>query len=196
MPAGKRVGGMDFGYNSPFAALWGVLDQNDVLWLIGEHFCRAQPLSHHAGIIPKNVTWYCDPAGANERAELRRADFTILQGTNAIRPGIAAVAARIQSGRLRVLAGQCPNLVLESGMYRYDPRLPGAESPIDAYNHAMDALRYLIYGLDALRLVRPRRAAAAEKQSVSETSAALAPPDSEPKPWLRPDNEALWADLY
>ena len=154
VPAGKRVGGMDFGFNSPFAAIWGILDENDILWLTGEHFCRGQPLSHHAGIIPKNVFWYCDPAGANERAELRCADFKVMKGINAIRPGIAAVSARIQSGRLRILAGQCPNLLLEGGLYRYDPRLPNAETPMDEHNHAMDALRYLVSTIDAHRQVR------------------------------------------
>src|SRR5437879_6336841 len=37
-PAGRRVGGMDFGLNNPFAAIWGVLDRDDVLWLVGEHY--------------------------------------------------------------------------------------------------------------------------------------------------------------
>src|SRR5207237_2043930 len=124
----------------------------DILWLTGEHFCRGQPLSYHTSVIPRNVFWYADPAGANERAELRRADFKVVKAQNAIRLGIAAVSARLQSGRLRVLPGRCPNLLLEAGMYRYDPRLPGAEAPIDEHNHAMDALRYLISTLDAHRM--------------------------------------------
>jgi hypothetical protein len=154
-------------------------------------------LSHHAAIIPRNVNWYCDPAGANDRAELKLADFKVIQGKNAIRPGIAAVAARIESGRLRILPGQCPNLLLEAGMYRYDPRLPGAEVPIDAYNHAMDALRYLIYGLDANRLARRRRSGDVEQAQGSQTPAPGKPPEArKPKPWLRYDNEALWTRIF
>ena len=116
-------------------------------------------MSYHAGKIPKKVFWYCDPAGANERAELRCADFKVVKGKNAIRPGIAAVSARIQSGRLRILPGQCPNLLMEAGLYRYDPRLPDAETPLDEHNHAMDALRYLISGLGfpLPRQTQPRR---------------------------------------
>jgi hypothetical protein len=192
IPVGKHVGGMDFGYNSPFAAIWGVHDDKDILWLTGEHFCRGQPLSHHAGIIPKNVFWYCDPAGANEREELRRADFKVVKATNAIRPGIAAVSARIQSGRLRILPDRCPNLLLEAGLYRYDPRQPNVETPIDEHNHAMDAVRYLISSLDAHHQAKPRKTATAEPAT------APAPPPTTPKkrPWLRYDNEALWTRIF
>jgi hypothetical protein len=155
IPAGKRVGGIDFGYNSPFAAVWGVRDAGDVLWLEGEHFCRGQPLSHHARFLDKSVAWHCDPAGANERAELRCADFLVLKAVNSIRPGIAAVTARIQSARLRIIEGKCPNLLLEAGLYHYDPRQPLDETPVDEDNHALDALRYLIATIDIHRQARP-----------------------------------------
>ena len=31
--AGKQFGGIDFGWRNPFAAVWGTLDRDDVLWL-------------------------------------------------------------------------------------------------------------------------------------------------------------------
>ena len=191
IPPGRRVGGMDFGYNSPFAAVWGVLDDRDILWLIGEHFCRGKPLSHHAGMIPKDVFWHCDPAGANERAELRLADFRVVKGLNAIRPGIAAVSARIQSGRLCILPKKCPNLIMEAGLYRYDPRLPNGETPIDEHNHTMDALRYLISGLDSHHLARPSHIAAPEQQHAPPTISIPTPATPKQHPWLRNDNEEL-----
>src|SRR5262249_43753363 len=40
----RRLGGMDFGYRNPFAAVWGGLDHDGVLWLTAEHYCRQQPL--------------------------------------------------------------------------------------------------------------------------------------------------------
>jgi hypothetical protein len=65
--------------------------RDGVLWLTGEHYCRQQPLSYHARHLPPGVTWYADPSGAAEQCELRRAGFRIHAGSNAIRPGIAAV---------------------------------------------------------------------------------------------------------
>src|SRR5208282_2338486 len=63
-PSGRRP--LDFGFRNPFAAVWGTLDRDGVLWLMGEHYERAQPLSHHADHLPPNVLWYADPSGAGE----------------------------------------------------------------------------------------------------------------------------------
>ncbi len=52
---GSRVGGIDFGWRNPFAAIWGVLDRDDVLWLTGERYLRETPLSDHAAALPKEV---------------------------------------------------------------------------------------------------------------------------------------------
>lgn len=149
----KCVGGLDFGYRNPFAAVWGLLDSGGVLWLVGEHYRREQPLSYHARHLPRSVTWYADPAGANERAELIYAGFTVRKGDNALAAGIAAVAARIQTGMLKVLEGACPNLLAEASLYRYDSENQ-SESPVDEHNHALAALRYLVSRLDVRKLAR------------------------------------------
>lgn len=153
------VGGMDFGFRNPFAAVWGVLDNDDVLWLVGEHYARGKPLSYHAERLPREVTWYADPAGAMERCELRRADFVVRQGKNALRLGIAAVSARLNNGTLKVLKGCCPNLVAEAGLYCWGESSTdrSAEEPVDDHNHALAALRYLIASIDEGRMIRPRK---------------------------------------
>src|SRR5207248_11801356 len=183
-PDGQHVGGMDFGLRNPFAALWGVLDRDGVLWLTGEHYGREQSLSWHAQRLPRDVTWYADPAGAREIHELRCAGFAVRKGDNDRRPGIAAVRARLEDGTLKVLADACPNLVAEAGLYRYDTdRSAGGETPVKEHDHALDALRYLVSRIDARRLARIRRAGRSEE---------AAEPTPVPRPWLRLDNEALW----
>jgi hypothetical protein len=135
------------------------------------------------------VTWYADPSGASERCELRCAGFVVQAGDNALRPGIAAVTARLENGGLRVLEGRCPNLLSEASLYRYsdDPRERRAEVPVDEHNHALAALRYLVSRLDARRMARTH---------------PDAPDEAEPKPsprapqrWLHLDNDALWTVL-
>src|SRR4029077_1226385 len=116
---GRKVGGIDFGFRNPFAAVWGTLDRDGVLWLTGEHYARQKPLSYHAQHLPRDVTWYVDPSGATERSELLCAGFVVRKGDNALRPGIAAVSARLQTGTLRVLESCCPNLLAEAALYRY-----------------------------------------------------------------------------
>ncbi len=154
---GKKVGGIDFGFRNPFAAVWGTL-KDDVLYLSGEHYCRGRPLSYHATKIPRDVMWYADPAGANERAELRMAHFKVREGNNSLRPGIAAVTARLEDGALRVVEGCCPNLLAEAGLYRYSDEAGErhSENPLDEHKHALAALRYLICAIDARRMARPR----------------------------------------
>ena len=148
---GRRVGGIDFGFRNPFAAVWGILDRDHVLWLTGEHYGREEPLSHHLTYLPRDVTWYVDPSGANERAEMRRAGFMVCPGKNPVREGIQAIRARLEAGKLRIVAGACPNLLSEAALYRYgaDPAERKAEIPVDEHNHAIAALRYLLSKLDA-----------------------------------------------
>jgi hypothetical protein len=134
--------------------------------------------------LPRKVTWYADPSGANEIAELRRASFSVKKGENSLRSGIGAVAGRIQSGTLRVVEGRCLNLLAEAGLYRYDdsPSERLTEIPMDEHNHALAALRYLIYGLDARRLA-------------SRSSESVAPPTSSLLSDEEIANRKFWAEF-
>lgn len=173
---GQAVGGIDFGWRNPFAAIWGVLDHDDVLWITHERYLRETPLSDHAAALPKDVVWYADPAGRTEIEELRRAGRIVRRGDNNIRRGIDLVTARIRTGRLKV-APRCVNLIAEARLYRYPTPAERAvlgENPIDAHNHALAALRYLVSRL----VVRPDR---------KETPAPAKP--------LPVDDDSLWTPI-
>src|SRR5262249_35775845 len=124
-PLGKQVGGIDFGVRNPFAAVWGVLNQEGVLWITGEHYSREKSLEYHVRHLPHGVTWYGDPGGAREILELRCAGLVVRRAGNEKRPGIGAVRARLENGMLLVVAGSCPNLLAEAALYRYDPEAKG-----------------------------------------------------------------------
>ena len=56
----------------------------------------------------------------------------------------------IVTGKLKIIENRCRALVAESDRYRYpdkDEDIIG-DKPVDEDNHAMDALRYMIMGLD------------------------------------------------
>ncbi len=175
-PAGKPVGGIDFGWRNPFAAVWGVLDRDDVLWITGEYY-RSQAMMHeYAAVLKrqKGVMWYADRAAAREIQELRTAGLAVRAGDSgpgAIRFGIAAVAARIATGRLRVHPTACPNLLREAQRYHYGEHGDG-ENPVDADNHALAALRYLVARIDERYIARMRR----RKEEDEETAAPRRPP--------------------
>jgi hypothetical protein len=194
--SGRPFGGIDFGFRNPFAAVWGVLDRDSVLWLIGEHYESQKPLSYHATRLPREVRWYADPSGASEIAELRCAGFIVNPGRNDLRPGIMAVNARLEDGTLRVLEGRCPHLLSEAGLYRYSTELSDrrGEVPVDAHNHALGALRYLLSRIDANRLARLRRRPAPAAEGPPETPPAEAKPRE--RPWLNYRNEELWRRIF
>lgn len=159
---GRAVGGIDFGFRNPFAAVWGIHTREDILWLTNEHYASRQPLHEHASRLPPKVQWFADPAGAGDIAALRSAGHLVYKGDNSLRAGIAAVTARIQTGRLRVVAPACRHLLDEASRYCYRARDEAggqSEEPIDEHNHALAALRYLVSQLDQRFLVQFRRQA-------------------------------------
>src|SRR5262249_27489763 len=101
----EKVGGIDFGFRNPFAAIWDVQDRDAVRWRLGEQYATHKPPSYRAQHLPRNVMWSVDPAGASEIEELRRADSLVRSGKNGTREGIAAVTARLEDGTLRILEG-------------------------------------------------------------------------------------------
>ncbi len=154
-PEGRPFGGIDYGFNNPFCAVWGRLDHDDVLWVTGIRYAAGAPVSTHSRFLPRGVEWWADPAGAEQTAELRGAGHSVIpcvhRGQNPRLTGIDRVTARIRGGRLKVLS-TCTDLVREAGLYSYDPDKQ-KEEPLDADNHSLDALRYLIVGLDRGRAV-------------------------------------------
>lgn len=145
-----RVGGIDFGWRNPFAAVWGFRDDNDVLWITDERYLTQTTLPEHAAALPRDVVWYADPASPSDIAELRRAGLIVKKGDNAIRRGIAHVTGRLQSDRLKIHP-RCVHLLAEARLYRYPTAVEReslGENPIDAHNHALGALRYLIASID------------------------------------------------
>lgn len=182
----RTVGGIDFGFRNPFAAVWGFLTRDDVLWITHERYLRQATIADHLPALRSAgpVTWYADPSSPESIEELRSAGLRVFPGRSSVRAGIEAVTSRIQSGRLRVRRGGCPELIREAGLYRYpslEERSRLGEAPIDTENHALSALRYLVLSLDRRHVALPRRP--------SEPPADPSPPPP------RPDDDHLWALL-
>jgi hypothetical protein len=171
-----------------------VLDRDGILWLTGEHYQRQRPLPYHAERLPRGVRWYADPSGASDINELHCAGFTISRGDNPIRPGIAAVTARLETDRLRVAQGACPNLLREASLYRYseDRADRRSETPVDEHNHALDALRYLVSAIDARQMARMKGKGGAGEPATEAVEKVKKPE----KTWLSLRNEALWTRIF
>jgi phage terminase large subunit len=157
-PTGRLVGGIDFGFNDPFAAVAGVLDNDGVLWLIYERYVRGKTLEEHYPSLPKEVSWFADSSRPDSIKDLRRMGLYVKpckKGSGSIERGITLVHSRINSGTLKIIRGATPALLAEAEQYRYPSHddQSYSDTPVDESNHALDALRYLITGLDRKRIL-------------------------------------------
>ena len=163
--SGRRVGGIDFGWRHPFASPWGVLDDRDVLWITNLRYKSFATLPDHSAALPKDVSrWWCDPAQPGLIAELKRGGHECVpcvhlaaRGSgggkrNPIMAGVDMVSQRIRTNRLKILRPACGPLYSEFCLYHFDPEVED-EEPVKEQDDALDALRYLITGLDRNRYV-------------------------------------------
>ena len=166
----KRLFSVDFGLRDPTVMLAGAIDpEENILYIYDEHYEAEKPVSHHskkmkeilsrvpAGLIYGQII--ADPAGDKRGGTTMRSYFNhyaeyglwFKPGNNQIEAGIMKVYTYFSLKRLKVMSN-CVNVIKEGRAYKYkessiDQTKNRGEKPIDANNHAMDALRYMIMEL-------------------------------------------------
>lgn len=138
------VGGIDWGYNNPFVALSGFVDRDDVLWVYRERCQTRTLLADHAKHLDKRTSYYADPSGRQEREEMGALGVVVQPSDNDVQMGIERVTQRGKTGRL-MISPECRNLISEAETYRYKEE---TDKPVKEHDHAVDALRYLVMGVD------------------------------------------------
>jgi hypothetical protein len=181
-PEGRYFAGVDWGFHNPACVLVGMKTRDDVLWLLQEVYGSGmtnEDLTRRACALadtyPIELIW-CDPAEPGSIDMFRRNNLPATEGMNRILPGIQAVTARMNTGRLKT-SRACKNLIREAGLYRYptpEERKIVGENPIDEHNHALAALRYMVAGIDRVRELGAR-------------APQVIPPDPPPPPDLERD---------
>jgi hypothetical protein len=181
MPGVTRIAGMDFGFRAPTAILWGVHDMNGDLWIMDERVESGRLLEEHAralllgtgqrtGHAWPTPEWIgVDPAGRNRNEQTGLSHIQILQHSGlvirqkrlGVQEGLELVRARLRpagEGRRPRLFVHVRCVVLRECLekYHYAADKPYSMDPVkDGYDHAVDALRYLVQNLDKpVRTVR------------------------------------------
>lgn len=150
------VNGLDLGANHPTAYLEAGLTADDVLVIIGEHYGSYMPIDEHVDAI--SAIYRGGPIFADHEAQTRL-EYEFRGWPTELAPkflgpevGIESVRRRIITGRLKILRGAAPNLEREFGLYRYAKPLhsdrPYRDQVVKKDDDALDALRYLVTGLD------------------------------------------------
>jgi phage terminase large subunit len=159
-----RYAAIDFGTSNPFACVYFAVDPaDDVAHVLWTHYRAGLRWEEHAAILRDrfdasgwpSMVW-ADPEEANGRMTLAKEGIATTAARKDIRPGINAVAARLSldaNGLPHLVVHDGPDnyaLVREIEGYIWAPRIGAKDAPdlpFKANDHAMDALRYGLFGL-------------------------------------------------
>lgn len=158
------IGGIDFGWQNP-SAIIAILRAKEGWWHIVEEVYSTnltiEQIANKAHDLREKWrirTFYCDPSRPDYISDLMAAGIDARPGRREIDSGIAFVSNLIDKRRLFVDFDKTPNTLAEFETYSYEERdgnfYPKAK---DAYNHAMDAIRYALHTEDKSWYVGSRR---------------------------------------
>jgi len=158
-----RYAAIDFGTSNPFCCVLAALDPTDnVLHVLAVHYQAGWTWERQAVALRAmfdrhgwpETTW-ADPEEKNGRIQLGQAGISNIAAVKDVRPGINAVASRLArdaNGNVHLVihAEESMPLVREIEGYVWAPRTgvrDAPDMPVKANDHAMDAVRYLCFGL-------------------------------------------------
>lgn len=198
---GRQVGGIDWGFRDPFAALLAIEDVLGCLWIWWEHHESRLTPTAISKLLPRDrdepPRWWADPSGASQIAEMRLADHDVIAcshvGQKPIKEGVATVTQRITEGSLKV-KGDLGALIDEMGKYHYPPDegKGNKEVPVDKDNHLPDALRYLIVGNDRGRVVKDGAPTESDEEREAREHTETEEREAKIKAHYDPDNDFWW----
>lgn len=185
MPAGweswPRYRAIDFGYNNPFVCQWWAEDPDGALIMYRELYMTGRTVRRHSGQIKalsegENILATICDHDAEDRATLEENGIHTVAADKRITVGIEKVQERLAKdgrGKTRLLLladslvevdGELSNRRQplstddEFGMYVYPTGIDGKtqkEMPVDAYNHGMDTMRYMVMYRDGKQQLPP-----------------------------------------
>lgn len=141
--------GVDFGFTNPTAIIQ--IDQStDGKFFVPREWYKTNKTTPEIIEVARSFQgnyYYPDPAEPDRIEELRRAGLNIREVSKDVEAGINSVRELLKSGRLFIHA-DCINLINEFETYSYPEKKPERnepELPIKENDHALDALRYVLY---------------------------------------------------
>lgn len=148
----KILAGVDFGIADPSVCIVIGKHKNGDIYVLDEFYERGITTNQFLPNLKEMQKeygidkFYADPADANARKILSDGGLNIVQAKNDVLPGISEVLN--QQNRIKINK-QCVNLLAESQEYSWTTDEKNnpvtSKNPIKGFDHALDALRYVIY---------------------------------------------------
>lgn len=143
---------VDFGWNHPFATIFGARDPDGVYYVTGEYKKAETLLADHATALLDMTKkthnphiWYSDPSAKQDRAELRRKKIPLRPANNNVMDGLDTCNELMATGRLKVF-NTCTHLVDEIEGYVWDTAKDALQDkPVKINDDECDCLRYLLH---------------------------------------------------
>jgi phage terminase large subunit len=156
--------GQDFGWKNPTVVLYSYFDDDDVWYIFDEYYQTELPVDQHAGRIQAKRMQYHnvlkvvygdseDPQQIREYQNYNWYITPVIKGSDSILTGIGRIEERLKINAITkeprmYIHPKCTNLISELERYRWqsnrDPDLNQKETPEKAFDHAIDAMRYII----------------------------------------------------
>ena len=142
--------GQDFGYVNPSVALVIQVSPSEEVFVIEEHYDTGMAVSRLAEERYRPLcdkyrvrAWYCDPSGAAEMSELRRAGIPAVARRSSVDEGVTLIRRLLRPPngdppRLHI-DRRCVNLIREMSRFSYRK---DQETIAKTDDHGPDALRY------------------------------------------------------
>lgn len=157
----RYYNGLDWGFsNDPFACV-RVAVENDTLYVCDEIYQKKLLNKDSAPLVRALIGdsyVYCDSAEPKSIAEYQRLGVNAIEvkkGPGSIESGVK----HLQSYKKIVIHPSCPNTLSEFRNYEWKQDKNGEylPAPVDAFNHAIDAIRYALndlIGYNAITVIK------------------------------------------
>lgn len=145
--------GLDFGYTNDPTAIVEVYKYNNQRILHEVVYKTGMVNSDIARYLPKEIPVYADSAEPKSIEEIKRSGIGNIKGVTKGRDSIN-FGIQIMQQQSYLVTTQSTNIIKEFRNYTWDIDKNGARlnKPIDAFNHAIDAIRY--HEMEAIGLVQ------------------------------------------
>lgn len=143
----EYIYGVDFGHSNPAAIV--CLGRRGDQWVVLETFYERRLTDEDLAaraleMVDRNGEgrFYCDPADPGAIQTFSRKGLSAQGAVNDITPGIKTVTGLQDEFRVDE---SCQPLITEFNQYQYPEGDDTRDDPVDANNHALDALRYALH---------------------------------------------------
>jgi hypothetical protein len=157
----RTVAGMDFGFKSPSHLIWGYTSPGGRVIITGEHIVRFQnsvelaEAAERLGLHGANNI-YCDPSSPDFIQDMVRLGMNACGIKSKIEKGIHKISERLRNMAIDgkpglIIDASCTELIRQLKDLCWEPnrRSNGDMLPKKGDDHGVDALRYLLCGLNS-----------------------------------------------